>query len=51
MYTESKAFLEDYIDRKTEGSILRSKCEFYEHKEKSSTFFLNLEKYNSEKIR
>ena len=48
-YAESKAFLEDYIDKKTAGSILRSKCEFYEHNEKSTKFFLNLEKKNSEK--
>ena len=48
-YAVSKAFLEDYIDKKTAGSILRSKCEFYEQNEKSTKFFLNLEKKNSEK--
>ena len=48
-YAESKAFLEDYIDKKTAGSILRSKCEFYEQNEKSTKFFLNLEIKNSEK--
>ena len=33
----------------TEGNILRSKCDWYEHGEKSSKYFLNLEKRNKAK--
>ena len=43
-YAESKAFMESHFDKKTRGAILRSKCQYHEHNEKSSKFFLNLEK-------
>ena len=49
-YAESKAFLECYFDKKTQGAILRSKSEFYEQNEKSSKYFLNLEKRIGENI-
>ena len=32
------------IQNKANGHKIRSKCDCYEYKEKSSTFFLNLEK-------
>ena len=31
-YAESKEFLDNYIEKKTEGAILRSKSLFYEQK-------------------
>ena len=43
-YAESKAFLESYFDKKTKGAILRSKSQYHEQNEKSSKYFLNLEK-------
>ena len=46
-YTESKHFLENLIQERTKGAILRSKCQWYEEGEKSSKFFMNLEKKNS----
>ena len=36
--------LENFYDKKTEGAKIRSKCEYYQHGEKSKKFFLNLEK-------
>ena len=47
-YAESKAFIESHFDKKTQGAILRSKCQYHEHNEKSSKFFLNLEKKRGE---
>ena len=47
-YADSKAFLESYFDTKTNGAILRSKSQFYEQNEKSSKYFLNLEKKRGE---
>ena len=47
-YAVSKAYIESYIDNKTQGAILRSKCTLYEQNEKSSKFFLNLEKKRGE---
>ena len=47
-YAESKEFLDKYIERKTEGAILRSKSLYYEQNEKSSKYFLNLERLHSE---
>ena len=41
-YAESKTFLESYFDKKT--ASLRSKSIFYEENERSSKYFLNLEK-------
>ena len=46
-YFASKLFLENLIDQRTHAAILRSKCQWHEHGEKSSKFFLNLEKKNS----
>ena len=39
-----KLELENIYDKKAEGAKLRSKCEWYQHAEKSARFFLNLEK-------
>ena len=36
--------LDAIYDHITEGIRIRSKCEWYEHSEKSTKFFLNLEK-------
>ena len=47
-YAESKAFLETYFDKKTKGAILRSKSQYHEQNEKSSKYFLNLEKKRGE---
>jgi hypothetical protein len=41
-----KRELEDCNKEKLEGTIFRSKCEWAEHGEKNSKYFLNLEKYN-----
>ena len=46
-YQNSKTWLDTWYDDKTKGAILRSKAEWYENGEKSSKFFLNLEKNNS----
>ena len=47
-YAESKTFLESYFDKKTKGASLRSKSIFYEENERSSKYFLNLEKKRGE---
>ena len=36
--------LENIYDEKTEGSKIRSKCQWYQHGEKPTKLFLNLEK-------
>ena len=41
--------LESIYNYITEGIILRSKVDWYEHGEKSSKYFLNLEKRNKAK--
>ena len=46
-YNESCLYLDTLIDERTKGAILRSKCDWYENSEKSTNFFLNLEKRNS----
>ena len=46
-YLDSKLYLNTLIDERTEGAILRSKSQWYEQGEKSSKYFLNLEKKNS----
>ena len=46
-YNNSKIWLESWYTETTKGAILRSKAEWYENGEKSSKFFLNLEKNNS----
>ena len=48
-YAESNAYLESYYEKKTQGAILRSKSQFYEQNEKSTKYFLNLEKKIGEK--
>ena len=48
-YDDSKSWLESWYDDLTKGAILRSKSEWYEKGEKSTKFFLNLEKKNSTK--
>ena len=40
--------MESYFDKKTKGAILRSKCQYHEQNEKSSKYFLNLEKKREE---
>ena len=44
IYNQSKIFHETLIQNRTKGAILRSKCSWYEDGEKSTKFFLNLEK-------
>ena len=48
-YTYSKSWLEDWFQEQLNGTILRSKSVWYEKGEKSSKYFLNLEKQNSVK--
>ena len=43
-YNAIKNELDAIYDHITEGIRIRSKCEWYEHSEKSTKFFLNLEK-------
>ena len=48
-YHKFKAELEEIYDYITEGIILRSKTDWYELEEKSTKYFLNLEKRNRAK--
>ena len=43
-YNDCKTQLEQIQKIKANGIKIRSECEWYEHGEKSSKFFLNLEK-------
>ena len=43
-YGLCKLELENIYDKKAEGAKIRSKCEWYQHGEKPTKFFLNLEK-------
>ena len=43
-YLRAKIEYENILNNKTEGAILRSKTKIYEENEKSSKYFLNLEK-------
>ena len=43
-YTETNGKLDKIFQEKTDCIRIRSKCNWYEHGEKSSKFFLNLEK-------
>ena len=43
-YNAIKNELDAIYDHITEGIRIRSKCEWYEHSQKSTKFFLNLEK-------
>jgi len=45
-YSNLKQQLEKFMTEKTEGTILRAKARWYEHGERSSKYFLNLEKRN-----
>ena len=44
-YLEFKQKLQDIHNKKENGIRIRSKCNWYENGEKSTNFFLNLEKY------
>jgi len=46
-YAHSKSWLENWYDDYTKGIIIRSKSDWYEQGEKSTKYFLNLEKKNS----
>ena len=48
-YNKCKSDLETIYDYITAGIILQSKSDWYEHGEKSSKYFLNLEKRNKAK--
>ena len=48
-YENCKTKLEDLYDFIAQGAILRSKCSWYEKGEKSTKFFLNLEKQRKNK--
>ena len=48
-YHELKEKLEELSNKITEGLILRSKVQWFEHGEKSSKYFLNLEKKRKSK--
>ena len=43
-YAHCKEELDKLYERKIKGAIIRSRCDWCEHGEKLSTFFLNLEK-------
>ena len=43
---ECKMNLERFYDKKTEGIIVRSRARWHDHGEKSTKYFLNLEKRN-----
>ena len=46
-YEKSKLWLDNWYEEYTKGVILRSKSDWYEQGEKSTKYFLNLEKHNS----
>ena len=48
-YLEAKSRLEELMDEKTKGTILRAKIRWYESGEKSTKYFFNLEKRNHHK--
>jgi len=45
-YLQTKLELENILNTKTEGIRIRAKCNEYEHNERSTKYFLNLEKRN-----
>ena len=47
IYVKAKLDYENLLNQRTEGVILRSKIKIYEENEKSSKYFLNLEKQNA----
>ena len=46
LYGKWKRDLEEIYDNIVKGIRIRSRCQWYQEGEKSSKFFLNLEKYN-----
>ena len=46
-YLDHKNKLEQICEEKANGAKIRSKCEWYECEDKSSKFFLNLEKQDA----
>ena len=46
LYDKCKRDLGEIYDNIAEGIPIKSRCQWYEEGEKSSTFFLNLEKFN-----
>ena len=46
LYEKSKRDLEEIYNNIAEGTLMRSRCQWHEEGEKSSKFFLNLEKFN-----
>ena len=49
LYNHYKNELEAIYDHIADGIRIRRKCEWYEHGEKSTKFFLNLEKSEASK--
>merc|ERR1712240_397221 len=47
IYVKAKLEYERLLNQKSEGVILRSKIRIYEENEKSSKYFLSLEKHNA----
>ena len=43
---EAKEILESYYEEKTRGVIIRARARWHEHGERSTKYFLNLEKRN-----
>ena len=43
---EAKEILESYYEEKTRGVIIRARAQWHEHGERSTKYFLNLEKRN-----
>ena len=50
-YLTTKQNIEKFYDKLAEGSIVRSKTQWYEEGEKSTKYFLNLEKHNKAKLK
>ena len=48
-YLTTKQNMEKFYDKLAEGSIVRSKTQWYEEGEKSTKYFFNLEKHNKAK--
>ena len=49
LYESCKNELEEIYDKIADGVKIRSRCDWYEEGEKSTKFFLNLEKHNASK--
>ena len=46
-YKVCKLQLDEIYEKKAKGIRIRSKCNWYEHEEKSTNFFLNLERHHA----